>query len=134
VFQGQVYDLGSLGSGGSFGLDINNNGQIVGYSELDNQPLTHGFLYQDGRMFDLNSLLAADPGWVIGRATAINDAGQIVGRAYFNGASRAFLLTPIPEPGTVALGFTVLVVWMSIWAGKRQTQSNKSAQQPEPVV
>lgn len=37
------------------------------------------------------------------QASAINDLGQIVGFGLFGNQERAFLLTPVPEPGTYAL-------------------------------
>ena len=45
-------------------------------------------------MIDLNSLIPSNSGWVLGRAQAINDLGQIVGFGYYNGQTRAFLLNP----------------------------------------
>jgi len=47
-----------------------------------------------GGIFDLNSLIPADSGWELLLASAINDAGQIVGAGLFNGKTHAFLLTP----------------------------------------
>ena len=57
----------------------------------------HGdaFLYSDGQMQDLNSLIAPNSGWTLREATGINDANQIVG---FGASFRAFLLTPVREP------------------------------------
>jgi probable HAF family extracellular repeat protein len=55
-------------------------------------------------MQDLNSLIAPAPGWTLVEATAINDRGQIVGFGVNpDGQGRAFLLTPTPEPCTLAL-------------------------------
>jgi hypothetical protein len=53
-------------------------------------------------MLDLNSLVTLPAGWTLTEAWDINNAGQIVGYASFNGLNRAFLLTPVPEPTTVA--------------------------------
>jgi hypothetical protein len=44
-------------------------------------------------VLDLNGVLA--PNWVFTEATAINDAGQIVGVGRHNGQVRAFLLKPV---------------------------------------
>jgi hypothetical protein len=60
----------------------------------------HAFVY-DGThgMVDLNSLVLA-PGWTLEGATAINDAGQIVGYGINpSGNLEAFLITA-PEPST----------------------------------
>jgi probable HAF family extracellular repeat protein len=98
-----MQDLGTLGGSGSVAYGINNNGQVVGQSDMSiGSP--HAFLYSGGQMMDLNTLLPANSGWVLLDARAINDAGQIVGGGSFqDGRPRAFLLTPTPEPATFVL-------------------------------
>ena len=92
-------DLGTLGGDRSAALAINNSGQIVGGSG-------HAFLYSNGTMTDLNSLLIT-PGWTLTGAEAINDNGWIVGQGINPaGETHAFLLTPVPEPSTLALLLT----------------------------
>jgi probable HAF family extracellular repeat protein len=112
---GTAYDLGTLEppdpgvQRGAAALAINRWGQIVGssyyYWECPGgvycAVASHAFLYSGGRMRDLNDLIPSDSGWVLQTATAINDAGQIVGIATTppdasprSGA--ALLLTPIP--------------------------------------
>ena len=81
---------------------INALGQVVGWMlrpPTDNEAV----LWQDGVMYRLESLVPSDSGWLLTRAESINDRGQIVGNGLHNGLTRAFLLTPIPEPS--ALGF-----------------------------
>ncbi|HEX8521246.1 MAG TPA: hypothetical protein VF669_03250 [Tepidisphaeraceae bacterium] len=122
---GRMKDLGTFtsprtGTGSSsFANDINNLGDIVGYVQAAGgaTPYT-AFLYRDGVMQDLNALIPASSGWDLWFASAINDSGQIVGSGTFNGAPRAFLLTPgsggatppttIPlPPGAAAGSFTL---------------------------
>ncbi|MCL2639626.1 MAG: DUF3466 family protein [Phycisphaerales bacterium] len=115
---GEGIELSNLGFDYSNGLAINNLGQVVGYAYVtspfwidgqlsDEHPLflyEHAFLYTDGQMIDLNSLIDPDSGWILAKATGINDLGQIVGNGWFNGQYHAFLLTPIssvPEPATL---------------------------------
>ena len=43
----------------------------------------------------LDNLIPPNSGWVLEFANAINDHGQITGSGTHNGATRAFLLTPI---------------------------------------
>jgi probable HAF family extracellular repeat protein len=101
-----MQDLGTLPGGtSSFAFGLNDSGQVVGDSyNASGQP--HAFVWQNGTMSDLNDLIPPGSGWVLGNATAINNAGQIVGVGSHNGQGRAFLLTPdssgLPTPaGTV---------------------------------
>jgi hypothetical protein len=52
------------------------------------------FIWVNGRMRDLNSLIPTNSGWKLIYANAIDKKGQIVGLGSFNGQNRAFLLTP----------------------------------------
>jgi hypothetical protein len=54
-------------------------------------------------MVDLNSLISPLSGWVLDRGFGINDVGQITGIGVIGGEQHAFLLTPVPEPGALAL-------------------------------
>ncbi len=96
-------DLGTLGTD-SYAYGINDSGLVVGESRLASGTV-HGFLYSEGQMIDLNSLISADSGWLISSADGINDAGQIVGGGRTpTGQWHAVLLTPtVPEPATLGL-------------------------------
>jgi chitinase len=60
----------------------------------------HAYIYADGVVTNLNSLIPAGSGLHLAVAHAINNAGQIVGWAYDSrGAYHAYLLTPL-APGT----------------------------------
>jgi probable HAF family extracellular repeat protein len=78
-------------------LSINSFGQVVGGSgptPMFNGPALHGFLYTDGHVIDLNTLVDA-PGWKIEGAVAINDRGQIAATAKNpDGHPRAVRLDP----------------------------------------
>ena len=87
-------DLGTLGGNYSWGLAINNGGTVVGRSDIRDGS-QHAFISTNGgRMQDLNSMIQAGSGWVLGEATAINDLGQIAGYGTVQGQQHAFLLTP----------------------------------------
>lgn len=74
-------DLGTLGGPVSNPTDINDLGQVVGTSRIDDNPNhNHAFLYTDGGMIDLSlldSVIAA--GWIELIPIDINNNGQIVG-------------------------------------------------------
>jgi probable HAF family extracellular repeat protein len=75
---GHMKDLGTLpGDNVSEALDINERGQIVGVS----YPSTHAFLYEHGKMIDLNSLIPHDSPLLLLAANGINDRGEITGQA-----------------------------------------------------
>jgi probable HAF family extracellular repeat protein len=121
-----LIDLGTLGSN-SYAYGINTEGDVVGYSTENSGD--RAFLYRDGVMIDLNSLIDPNSGWILEQAYAINDNDQIVGEGLFDGVSHAFRLddppsangatvtfsdpAPVPEPATwtvAALGLAALIV------------------------
>jgi probable HAF family extracellular repeat protein len=71
--------------------DINDSGQIVGWSS------SGAYIYEDGVVTNLNTLIPAGSGVSISVATGINNAGQIVGYGLFGGRTHALLLTPAEE-------------------------------------
>jgi probable HAF family extracellular repeat protein len=104
---GVMVNIGTLG-GNSSPTGINNVGQVVGTWYPGGGAVPRAFLYGDGVMQDLNSLIQPDSGWVLEVAFGINDVGQIAGVGVFNGQNQAFLATPVPLPGAVWLLLTGL--------------------------
>ncbi|QJD98693.1 DUF3466 family protein [Massilia forsythiae] len=89
----------------SAAYDINNLGQIVGSAGLGDF-LSHGFLYENGAMVDLNVLIDPESGWVIQDAAAINDLQQIAATACRGDVCQAVrldLVPAVPEPAAYAL-------------------------------
>jgi probable HAF family extracellular repeat protein len=86
---GTMIDLGSLGGKTNVvAADINNRGQVIGYSNLANDASHHAFLWHAGVMRDLGTL----PGDSSSEASDINDLGQVVGASLDEtGNPRAFL-------------------------------------------
>jgi probable HAF family extracellular repeat protein len=106
-----MQDLGALpGDGYSHADDINDAGQVVGYSRYRVAGLCcyyHAFLWDAvGGMQNLNDLIDPGLGAILEFAHAINASGQIVGVGTIDGYSQAFLLTPIadvPVPAALPL-------------------------------
>ena len=108
-----MHDLGTLGGGLSSAVAINSLGWVVGESTTTDDVLMHPYLYADGKLSDLNSLILPDIALTLERVVGINDAGQII--AYGTDANdypHGFLLSPdgsstlpapIPEPTTLSL-------------------------------
>ena len=95
-----IIDLGTLaGFGSSEGYGVNDRGDVVGRAEqVEGAPgPTHAFVYRNGELRDLNTLVALGSGWVLTEAHAINDQGAIAGFGTApDGATRGFLLLPRP--------------------------------------
>ncbi len=86
----------------SHARDISNRGVVVGSFDAADLPAgessrPRAFLHTCGGQRDLNDQIPADAGWVLESANAINEAGQIAGRAVSaDGQSRrAFRLDPV---------------------------------------
>jgi hypothetical protein len=74
---------------------MNNCGFVVGGYGPDSDRY-RGFLWSPtGGFQDLNSRIPPDSGWTIQDALAINDRGEIVGKANRNRDEAGFLLTPV---------------------------------------
>ncbi len=125
---GALEDLGTLpGDVGSDGYGINDAGQVVGNS-YDNSHYS-AFLFSNGVMTDLNSLIAPGSGFILSTAEGISNTGFITGVGFDKGGQYSFLLTPmnapVPEASTtisfgllLALGLGGVVV-----AGKRKRKA-----------
>ena len=98
---GRWQDLGTLHSfdNSSEAEDINNAGDVIGYSGGS------GFLYHNGQMTALDSLIDPSLGWTISDAYGINNVGQIIGI----GNQGAFLMTPHAAPTPAPSSLLVLL-------------------------
>jgi probable HAF family extracellular repeat protein len=97
-----ITDLGVLGDDQcSYAAGINLHGQIVGSSipVCDSDPSTfRAFLWEDGSLFDLNSLVPSNSPLYLQVVQNINERGEIAGTgADVSGNQYAFLLIPCDE-------------------------------------
>jgi len=100
-----VRSLGGLlpGDVSSFATSINNRGQAVGSSFDSSANWSHGLLWQNGMMIDLNTVFPASSNLYVVSASNINESGQIAGMAVEMSGSNAgtivhaFLATPVDE-------------------------------------
>jgi probable HAF family extracellular repeat protein len=90
-----IEDLGTLtGDVNSVALGISDSGEIVGLS-LDANFDPHPYIWQNGVMTNLNSLIPANSPLYLLLACSINSSGEIVGLAVTGtGALHGYLATP----------------------------------------
>ena len=77
----ETIELGTLGGAASSARGINDRGVIVGGSLTADDAAHHGFVWHEGVMTDLNSMLT-DGGWEVIHALGINDRGEIAAVAH----------------------------------------------------
>jgi hypothetical protein len=111
-FEGSVTNVGTLEGGrNSYAYSINDHAQVVGVADSPYEDVcldfeTHqsvdcinysyqGFLYEDGLMMDLRSLIGPHSDWDALWAFDINNRGQITGYGLRSGEFRAFLMNPV---------------------------------------
>ena len=97
---GSMIDLGTPADTSSWGLGINDRGQITGGADTrgGGTGATHAFLYRNGVTVDLNTEIGSAASlYTLVWGQAINDRGQIVvnGTVNATGQMVALLLTPI---------------------------------------
>lgn len=93
---GEVHDLGTVGTWWSNALAMNNNGDIVGYTSQPHESMSHSqaLLWHDQTLINLNDY-AIGTGWELKKAIDINDKGQIVGWGILDDVMRIFLMNPV---------------------------------------
>ena len=96
---GVTTEIGALG-GDTVAHDINDAGIVVGKGAAGG-----GFIWQNGVLRDLSSLIDPAAGWTILDAAAINDNNQIAAFGCRLGSCQSLLLNvqAVPEPETYAL-------------------------------
>jgi uncharacterized membrane protein len=94
--KGKMIDLGvAPGQPCSTAIDINSQGQVIidtGVCGVGGGP---GMLWENGNLYDLNSLIPPNSGIAVGDPNFINDRGEIAATGLLpNGSKHAILLVP----------------------------------------
>jgi probable HAF family extracellular repeat protein len=96
---GKMIDLGAApGQPCSTAIDINSRGQIIidtGFCVGGGGP---GMLWENGKLYDLNTLISLNPVLAVGDVSFINDRGEIAATGVLaNGDQHAILLVPCDQ-------------------------------------
>jgi len=105
-------DLGTLGGSFSYGMSINANNHVVGYSTVNNvDSRVHAFLSDGNAMKDLGTLAPSSSNRLEDQSFAlgVNSADQVVGYTYLSAAPNANT-DPAIQPGTSPV-WQVAFVW-----------------------
>jgi len=98
---GVMTDLGTLGGFWSYGVAINDAGQVAGNSYTA-QGEQHAFLWADGRMTDLTTVAGGPPCDCFASVLGLNARGQVVG------IESRFVPVPPPRYSTI---ITDAILW-----------------------
>jgi probable HAF family extracellular repeat protein len=118
---GTMTAVGTLGGTISTASGINNKGQVTGMSTTSTGA-QRGYIWENGVMTDLNTLIPANSGWTIRAAGAINESGQIIAMG-LSDKLHSVILTPVPEPASI-LGVLAGIVGIAAMAGSRTVRRN----------
>lgn len=118
---GNIVDMGAEMISSLYGVFLNDSAQIAGGFKLEGDDGFNSYLWEEETGYVLvQDLLADGSSWQVGRLWGINDQGQMIATATFEGEGHAVLLTPVPEPGTLLLVSLGILIKRRI-IGKRQS-------------
>jgi len=125
VFRAVIWQFGETeallplpsGYAGSVARGINDANAVVGYGGAEGFRPTlqnvanRALLWENGFAYPLDHLVQDADGWVLTEAWDINNHMQIVGAGIYQHQSRAFMLSPVPEPSALVMllaGFALI--------------------------
>jgi len=102
---GKIVALGTFGGPDSYANGLNKQGQVVGRSHTKEDeffPSFHAFVWENGKLHDLNDLIPAEQKarWVLRDARAINDRGQVLVVGQLRSELHNVLLEPVTAAAT----------------------------------
>ncbi|MDQ1830077.1 PEP-CTERM sorting domain-containing protein [Massilia scottii] len=116
---GMTQVLGSMYGLAAWGTALNNRGEVVGNLGGALQVPFFAFIYANGRMSDLNTLIDPALGWTVQSAAGINDLGQIAAYGCHDSEGCGGLLleltSPVPEPQAQAMLLAGLALLGLAW-------------------
>ena len=122
----QMTDLGTIaGTDNSSVAAINSRSQVVGESFTSDSSVHDAFLWEQGSLADLNSLVSPPSSVHLTEGVDINDRGEIAGSGFLpNGEMHAFLLIPCDEnhPDIEGCDFTLVEVSAAAARHANETQ------------
>ena len=105
-----MIDLGAApGQPCSTAVDINSRGQIIIDTGICGEGGGPGMLWENGQLYDLNSLIPPASGLAVGDVSFINDRGEIAAQGNLpSGAGHAILLVPCDQdhPGLAGCNYS----------------------------
>ena len=88
-------------------LAVTEQGRAIGFAMDSSGPKGSGkpVLWDNGAACDLNSLIPADSGWVLGSVSDMSNSGYAAGYGWYHGRAECFFLRPIPDPSGALMVF-----------------------------
>ncbi|NHZ34710.1 PEP-CTERM sorting domain-containing protein [Massilia rubra] len=128
---GMTQVLGSMYGLAAWGTALNNRGEVVGNLGGPLQVPFFGFIYANGAMSDLNTLIDPALGWTVTSAAGINDLGQIAAwGCHDSGECGGLLLqlaSPVPEPRATAMLLAGLALLGLAWRSRKFSAAYRRA-------
>ncbi len=120
-------DLGThRGGSNSYALGINASGQVVGFADTGPGVIVYrgdpAFLYSNGTMADLNTLVDPVSGWNLEEATPSTILDELSAMAQTPVGRRMPFPDALPEPSTLVLfGIGAVSLLAYAWRRRRKT-------------
>lgn len=111
-------EMTPTGQTSTYATDVNDGGAIVGFASdyMTGNGQSHAVMWLPDSVaaVDLNELVDPASGWTLTKASGINNDGWIIGNGIGpDGYNQPFVLAPVPEPGSIFLLSTFIVLGLN---------------------